>query len=188
MRPRKHNLDLPKRVYMKHGTYYYVTAKSRWISLGKTREEMWNNLSDIRVGPKTRIESEESERLNAHLRIVYAACKTRAKRLGVEFEISFDDVMHMLQKSGWKCAITGHGFSFDRHGNTLKRPFIPSIDRIDSSRGYTRRNCRIVCSIANIAMNAWGDAPLLALIRSGADRYIEQKLARALDTSNSDAE
>lgn len=188
MRPRKHNLDLPTSVYLKHKSYYFVTKKGRWINLGKTRHEMYANLEAAKLASPTKICDEKSARLKTHLKLVYSSCKTRAKKLGVEFSISFGDVEYMLRDSDWRCAITGHGFSFDRFGNTLKRPFVPSIDRIDSSIGYVPGNCRVVCSLVNIAMNAWGEAPLLAVIQSGSERYIAQNLARALDTSNSGAD
>ena len=32
-----------------------------------------------------------------------------------------------------------------------------SLDRIDSSKGYTVENCRLVCTAVNLAMNEWGE-------------------------------
>ena len=46
---------------------------------------------------------------------------------------------------------------------TRSRPFAPSLDRIDRHKPYRRDNVRLVVSIANFAMNAWGDEPLLQL-------------------------
>ncbi len=43
------------------------------------------------------------------------------------------------------------------------RPYSPSIDRIDPSGDYTLDNCRIVCTITNLAMNVWGEQPLLRM-------------------------
>lgn len=39
--------NLPKRVYIKHGAYYYVTLERKWIRLGKTESEMYRALSDL---------------------------------------------------------------------------------------------------------------------------------------------
>jgi hypothetical protein len=36
-------------------------------------------------------------------------------------------------------------------------PFRPSVDRIDSSKGYTKDNVRIVWFIENLAKNSWTD-------------------------------
>lgn len=46
-----------------------------------------------------------------------------------------------------------------------RRPLAPSIDRIDSSLGYTRQNCRIVCAAVNYAMNVWGEDVLWRLFK-----------------------
>ena len=45
---------LPKRVYLKHGAYYYVTLEMKWIRLGKTESEMYRSLSDLhKIGGNT---------------------------------------------------------------------------------------------------------------------------------------
>jgi hypothetical protein len=184
MRPRIHDTGLPSSVYLRRGTYYFVTSKRRWIRLGKTEEQMWRNLPQARREPKTREEAQSYNRLLDHLKKIHSACQTRAKKNGIEFSLSFDDAANLLANGKFRCAITGAKFSFDRYGNTLKRPFVPSIDRIDSSKGYTMDNCRVVCSITNIAMNAWGEKPLLTIIQAGAKRYIDKRLAQlSIDVS-----
>ena len=185
-RPRKHDRHLPKRVYQRRGKYYYV-FQSRWHPLGAELLEaiaravqIENELlvsgssaaasliSDkarkLLLRTRTRDEMAERRLLMDHLILSRRSCKVRAKKAGIPFDLSMQDVEVLLAMSKSRCAVTGHEFSFGRYGNTLKRPFVPSIDRIDSSRGYTISNCRIVCSITNIAMNAWGDAPLRSLI------------------------
>jgi hypothetical protein len=55
------------------------------------------------------------------------------------------------------CELTGTPFDFSgRKGN----PYAPSLDRIDSSKGYTRDNVRLVCFGLNAAMNVWGIGPI----------------------------
>jgi hypothetical protein len=44
-----------------------------------------------------------------------------------------------------------------------RRPFAPSLDRIDSNQPYSRRNCRLVLQAVNFALNAWGDDVFLAI-------------------------
>lgn len=44
---------LPRRVYKKHGAFYYVTLDRKWIRLGKTEAEMYRalaKLSDVNAG------------------------------------------------------------------------------------------------------------------------------------------
>lgn len=45
----------------------------------------------------------------------------------------------------------------------VTRPFAPSLDRLDGTRGYQRDNVRLVCTIANFAMNRWGETVLFQL-------------------------
>ena len=37
-----------------------------------------------------------------------------------------------------------------------RRPFAPSLDRIDPGEPCSRRNCRLVLQAVNFALNAWG--------------------------------
>lgn len=50
-RKRKHNMDLPQRVYKKHGSFYLVTPEKKWIRLGKTKKEMYETLAILDVRP-----------------------------------------------------------------------------------------------------------------------------------------
>jgi hypothetical protein len=44
-----------------------------------------------------------------------------------------------------------------------RRPFAPSLDRIDSRQAYSRRNCRLILQAVNFALNAWGDDVFFAI-------------------------
>jgi len=52
-RRRQSNLDLPPRMHLKSGTYYYVTTDKprKWISLGKDLNEARRKWADIEAGP-----------------------------------------------------------------------------------------------------------------------------------------
>jgi hypothetical protein len=69
-----------------------------------------------------------------------------------------------------KCQISGIPFDFSKAIEGRRRPFYPSLDRKDSSKGYSFKNCRLVCSIVNIAMNEWGTLPLHHLVVAMAER------------------
>lgn len=86
--------------------------------------------------------------------------KGRAKKKQLACEIDLDWVNRELLTTRFRCALSGIPFSFEPHRLSLKRPFAPSIDRIDPNLGYLPTNCRIVCVLANIAMNQWGERAL----------------------------
>lgn len=85
--------------------------------------------------------------------------RKRAKKIGVEYSLSAPEIAALIGETGGHCSVTNVIFDFtDSDGE--KRPWYPSLDRIDSSKGYTRDNCRIVCVAANLAMNSWGASVL----------------------------
>ena len=105
--------------------------------------------------------------------------KKRSKRKGLDFNITKEWAIGKLEEQEYRCLLTGSPFrntdGFDRN------PWAPSIDRIDSSLGYTENNCRIVCYAVNAAMNAWGEM----LFSEMATRYINKKQANDSKTIQS---
>lgn len=82
--------------------------------------------------------------------------RSRAKARGWSYDIDFEWAMERVIASGYKCEMTGVPF-FDPSGDGYRvHPYSPSIDRIDADLGYTKMNCRIVCSAFNIGKNQWG--------------------------------
>jgi hypothetical protein len=84
----------------------------------------------------------------------------------VEF-YSMVDLVTAWKECGGRCAVSGLPFDLQKVGDgQAKRPFAPSLDRINRHNPYRRDNVRLVVSIANFAMNAWGLPPLLQLATS----------------------
>lgn len=97
----------------------------------------------------------------------YASTAGRAKTLlkGINdrtqgnHEITVEWLIEQLQKEF--CPMTGIKFDMYAHPVYKKNPYAPSVDRIDSSKGYTTDNTRIVIWQYNMAKAETTDSELL---------------------------
>lgn len=84
--------------------------------------------------------------------------KERSKIKGFSHTFTESDVEMILVRSAGYCELTGIEFTDDRSYAGRRAPFAPSIDRIDSRKPYTVKNCRVICVAANVALSDWGEA------------------------------
>jgi hypothetical protein len=97
-------------------------------------------------------------------RALVSAANARNRARESQETFSMDDLAAAWETCGGRCAVSGMAFNLVAVGDgQAKRPFAPSLDRIDRHKPYQRDNVRLVVSIANFAMNAWGDEPLIQL-------------------------
>jgi hypothetical protein len=76
-------------------------------------------------------------------RKLYGA-KKRSLQTCIDFNITIDDIKNLLRVQNNKCFYTGREFI-----NETNNPQSFSIDRIDSSKGYTKDNINLVCWYIN---------------------------------------
>jgi hypothetical protein len=84
------------------------------------------------------------------------------------FTLAPTDLHAIWKRSGGRCEVSGIPFDLEAADSRIKRPFAPSIDRIDSRMGYQPGNVRLVCMMVNFAMSSWGEEPLRKLVRAMA--------------------
>ena len=117
--------------------------------------------------------------LNGRLRSIYKASERRAAKKNIKIEIDFDWVLSKYNRQKGKCLLTGVVLNANscEHIN----PYSPSLDRRDSSQGYTKRNTRLICAAMNLALNSFGEEVFAELAKSflkrkeGRDRILASK-------------
>jgi hypothetical protein len=92
----------------------------------------------------------------AHDMIVKATWKNAKRWQAGPF--SEGNLRDVWSDCGGSCRLTGKPFRETQVGaGKAKRPYAPSLDRIDPMKPYTRENCRLVLQAVNFALNSWGD-------------------------------
>jgi len=95
-----------------------------------------------------------------------SATRNRAKKKQLEHNLDREWVYEKLKPM--ICNVTNIPLTLEKYENRKyhANPFNPSIDRIDSSKGYTKDNCRIVCFIYNMAKCDYDDSIVLKMAQA----------------------
>lgn len=101
----------------------------------------------------------------------------RSTRRDAVCDLTLDDVDALIVEQGFCCAVSGLPFSDAPSDSGRRRPFAPSIDRIDNKAGYELGNVRVVASIVNLAMGDYGESEFLTMCEavSRRNRTLVQK-------------
>lgn len=103
-------------------------------------------------------------------RELWKKAKQRASASGREFELTVDDVEKLLAASK-RCPYTLQPYSLERMAGLKRNPWAPSLDRRDSSKGYTLDNVEVTSLWWNLAKNQWPpDIMELALLGLSAHK------------------
>jgi hypothetical protein len=140
--------------YEKNGEATKAKMRARYRSLVEADPE--------KVRRESRERHQTLRRNSPWFRMVRGA-RQRAARKGLEFAINVDWV-----RKRWtgKCELSGIEFKAEPPGTPGQRMFAPSIDRIDSSKGYVPDNCRIILWALNAAKSDGTDDKLMSILRA----------------------
>lgn len=158
---------LPDSLVLSNGAYYFRPCQSAArIYLGATRRSAIQRYQKYLSGEikarQLRAAPNDMDRVKLAL---FSSMKKRAREKGFDV-MSKSEFETLWINSNQRCSLTGIRFSTKRLPNKNIRPWVPSVDRINSSMGYQIDNCRLVCSAVNIAMNEWGEGVLLRIARA----------------------
>lgn len=95
---------------------------------------------------------------------------TRARNLKLDFDLSIEYLKNLLLMQNNKCKMSGIAFEMSS-GDGLKgrSPWSPSLDRIDSNKGYTQDNVQFVCLMYNLCKSTWAHNDVVAFANSIKD-------------------
>lgn len=83
--------------------------------------------------------------------IMHLSAQNRARRKGFEYQLTPELIASLCSAQNDKCALTGILFDYSKVDEYSIRPFAPSIDRKDSTKGYTLDNVQMTCAMVNKA-------------------------------------
>jgi len=105
------------------------------------------------------------------------AFKNARRRSG--YKLLPTDEQRLILRAAGRCEVSGVEFDPRKYGSH-RRPFAPSVDRIDSGVGYVFSNVRLVTVAVNLALNEWGDAVFDRIARGYVSRVLQQESATNL--------
>lgn len=88
-----------------------------------------------------------ADQVKRHIKERWLGARDRAKRKKLDFSVTEDYIIELLNKQKYKCALSGTALTFEL-GNG-RTPTNMSIDRIDSRMGYVQNNVQLICSAVN---------------------------------------
>lgn len=113
------------------------------------------------------------------LRQIHAKAKQSARRRGIGFTLTTDDLARQFEAQDGFCSYTGRllGLKPRGRGATLSESrFVLSLERLDSSRPYEADNLVLVCLGVNYAKNTASVEEFvqmcLDVVRTRAPEYI----------------
>lgn len=112
-----------------------------------------------RLAVQEKLRKTPAHRMNL---LYHAACR-RARTKNLPIDIDKEYLLHLVELSNNCCQVTGIKFDYDRNPKYGKNPYAPSLDRIDSSKGYTKGNVQLVVFMYNTAKGDWEHEDVLKL-------------------------
>lgn len=91
-------------------------------------------------------------------------------------ELNAADLRVLMLRTNGCCEISGIAFSLSTVGTSKTPPFGMSLDRRDSSKGYSLENCRVVCLSVNLAMREWGESVMVKIGKAMLLRELERDI------------
>jgi hypothetical protein len=158
---------------------------------GDTPEELARNFEKARARytpewksprpPRLPLPRNSSQALKRACARAYDNAKARAGKRKIDFSLDPAAIVRMAEAQKWRCAVSGLPFdiSYDPDGKHAYNPYGISIDRLNSSKGYTPRNIRLILTAVNFGLNDWGDEVYLRIARAVVAKDMMSQVERS---------
>jgi hypothetical protein len=103
------------------------------------------------------------------------ALRDRAKYRGLEFNLTPQYLQKLFDNCNGKCSETGLPFDMEMGKGKNRNPHRPSVDRIDSNKGYVKRNIQIVLALVNTMKMDYTPDIIYPVIQAWSKRIEEKK-------------
>lgn len=90
--------------------------------------------------------------------------RTRCEKSKLPINITAEWIEKKLNNGA--CELTGLQFDFKPTNKTAYNAYAPSLDRINSTKGYTKSNVRVVLVSVNLALNQYSDKVMLPILEA----------------------
>jgi hypothetical protein len=141
---------------MGDGTRIEISLRTKKLALAQERaRKIIGERAEAELSQHWSTHVERGMKARSWLYTMARRCRTRAKIKGGC--PSLEVLRIVAERSNGRCEVSGIPFYI---GNERNHPFQPSVDRIDSARGYDADNMRMVCLAVNYCMGKWGEKTL----------------------------
>lgn len=106
-------------------------------------------------------------------KFLFQCTRNRARRAQLEFDLTLNWFQERFNKG--TCEATGFKFISNTDKKHARNPFIPSVDRIDSTKGYTMDNCQLVIWAYNVGKQNWDKKTLYKVWKGFIKQYEQER-------------
>lgn len=143
--------------------------------LNAARKEKYRIYRAKRTDDQKKAECEKVKARNRsdHASYMFKMVRDRAREKGLDFDLTVE----WIRAKGNVCELSGIELIPRSGRNGRLGALSPSIDKIDSTSGYTQVNCRVICMALNTAFMHWGSQAFEPIAKAWLNRLANANVA-----------